>query len=69
MQRKKLSEFTEELLDLRLELKDLENKLRRLKIRPFTILFYSLEGTTKNKIFFRLSQMILKRFFSYLKYF
>jgi hypothetical protein len=30
-ERKSFSEFTEELLDLRLELKDLENKPRRLK--------------------------------------
>jgi hypothetical protein len=42
--------FTEELLDLRLELKDLENKLRRLKIRPFTIFILQFRRA-KNKIF------------------
>jgi hypothetical protein len=41
---KAFSEFTEELLDLRLELKDLENKPRRLKIGHLQFLFYSLEG-------------------------
>jgi hypothetical protein len=49
---KNFSEFTEELLDLRLELKDLENKLRRLKIKAiYNFLFYSLEGLLKNKYF------------------
>jgi hypothetical protein len=58
---KAFSEFTE-LLDLRLELKDLENKLRRLKIGHLQF-FYSLEGLLKIKYFLdKTIQMILKRF-------
>jgi hypothetical protein len=60
----KASEFTEELLDLRLELKDLENKPRRLKIKAIYIFILQFRRrATKNKYFLdKTIQMILKRF-------
>jgi hypothetical protein len=41
-ERKSFSEFTEELLDLRLELKDLENKPRRLKIKAIYNFYFTV---------------------------
>jgi hypothetical protein len=48
---KSFSEFTEELLDLRLELKDLENKLQKVENKGHLQFFIlQFRRATKNKI-------------------